>query len=48
MYRYYFENLKTNEIFYIDEENPELMRKRINKAKYSKKINYLGRKKVWG
>lgn len=47
MFRYYFKNLVTGEIFYIDEENPSLMKSRINKAKYSKKISYLGRSKVW-
>lgn len=48
MYRYYFKNLITNETFYIEEENPELMKNRIRKAKYSGKISYLGRTKVWG
>ena len=48
MYRYYFENLKTNEIFYIEEDNPSLMESRIRKSYYGKNIRYLGSSKVWG
>ena len=48
MYRYYFKNLITSETFFIEEDNPEMMRSRIRKAKYSGKIKYLGRIKVWG
>ena len=48
MYRYWFENLKTNERFYIEEENPQMMKDRIRKAKYGNNIRYLGRTKVWG
>ena len=46
MYKFYFENLKTHEVFYIVEDNPELMKDRIRKAKYSDKISYLGSTKV--
>ena len=48
MYRYHFKNLKTGETFYIDEENPSLMKSMIRKSKYSNKIEYLGRTKIWG
>lgn len=48
MYRYYFRNLETGKEFYIEEENPSLMKSMIRKSKYSKKIEYLGRTKVWG
>ena len=47
MYRYYFKNLVTNKEFYIDEENPSLMKSMIIKSKYSNKIEYLGRTKIW-
>ena len=40
--KYYFENLETHEIFCIEEDNPSKMKSRINKAKHSKKIYYLG------
>lgn len=48
MYRYYFQNLLNGETFYKDEENYGMMIKFINKCKYSKKIMYLGRTKLWG
>ena len=48
MYQYFFKNLLTNEIFHIDEDNYEVIKTMIRKAKYSKKISYLGRSLKWG
>ncbi len=42
MYKYYFENLITHEVFCIEEDNPSKMKDMIRKAKYSEKISYLG------
>ena len=46
MYRVHVKNLKYNRIFTLEFENPYLLEKYLNKAKYSKKIVILGKTKV--
>jgi len=48
MWECHFKNLKSGEIFTKVFDSPYLMDQMLRKVKYSKKIIYLGRTKVWG
>lgn len=48
MWRCYFKNLKTNEIFTKEFDSPYLMKQFLIKCRYSKKIKSLGQVSIYG